>query len=442
MVVDLSYQNLFRIRPQLTCPHCWTVFPTDKLLRIAECPDLLGDSRLGESARQRFLPSRFDPKGNAIDGKGFPCHRLACPNCHLPVPRSLLESSPFFVSIVGAPASGKSYFLASMTWTLRRSLPKHFCVGFSDADPEMNQRLQRYESMQFLQRENDQLVALEKTETHGDLYNTILFNDQEVAYPQPFVFSLAPTTAHPQAVNPLRYSAMLCLYDNAGESFLPGEDRATQPVTRHLAKSHAVFFLFDPTQDDRFRSICKNETNDPQLARRTDAVKIRRSPVRQETILMEMIERIRGYTGMGTHDIFRTPLTIVVTKFDAWKHLLSGVDIRNPWRSLPSQTVHALDPEAVRSMSTQVRRLLQQTVPDIVSLSEQFASEVSYLPVSATGRPPSVDPTSGALGFRTAEIVPIWIDVPIIDALSRSFPGIVPVLRRPAVPPPLPPGVG
>ena len=440
MAIDQSYQSLFRIRPQLTCPHCWTVFPTDQLLRIAECPDLLGDTRLGESARQRFLPGRFDPKGTALDGKGFPCRRLACPHCHLTVPRSLLESSPFFVSIVGAPASGKSYFLTSMTWMLRKSLPKHFRMSFSDADPEMNLRLQRYEAMQFLQWEDNRLVALEKTETHGDLYNTILFNGQEVAYPQPFVFSLTPTTEHPQAADPLRYSATLCLYDNAGESFLPGEDHATQPVTRHLAKSHAVFFLFDPTQDDRFRSICKNETNDPQLAPRNDTVKVRRSPVRQETILLEMIERIRGYVGMGAHDIFRAPLTIIVTKFDAWKHLLNDADRREPWRSLPNQTLRALDPEAVRTMSKQVRGLLQQAIPDIVSLSEQFASEVSYLPVSATGRPPSIDPVSGALGFRTAEIAPIWVDVPIIDALSRSFPGIVPVLRRSAVPPPLPAG--
>ena len=439
MVVDLSYQNLFRIRPQLTCPHCWTVFPTDQLLRIAECPDLLGDSRLGESARQRFLPSRFDPKGTALDGRGFPCRRLACPNCHLTVPRSLLESSPFFVSIVGAPASGKSYFLASMTWALRKSLPKRFCLGFNDADPEMNLRLQRYESMQFLQREDDRLVALEKTETHGDLYNTILFNGQEVSYPQPFVFSLTPMPDHPNAVDPLRYSATLCLYDNAGESFLPGEDRATQPVTRHLAKSHAVFFLFDPTQDDRFRSICKNETNDPQLAPRSDAVKIRRSLVRQETILMEMIERIRGYVGLGTHDVFRTPLTIIVTKFDAWKHLLNVAGPREPWQTLPNQPGEAIDSEVVRNMSKRVRELLLKTVPDIVSLSERFANTVTYLPVSATGRPPSVDSATGALGFRTAEIAPIWIDVPIIDSLSRSFPGTVPVLRR-GGPPPLPNG--
>ncbi len=368
------------------------------------------------------------------------------------IPRSLLETPPFFISIVGAPASGKSYFLASMSWKLRKTLPKFFGLGFDDADPEMNLRLQRYESVQFLQKENDRLVALEKTETHGDLYNTVLFNGQQVSYPQPFVFSLTPTSVHPHAADPARHSATLCFYDNAGESFLPGEDPATHPVTRHLAKSQAVFFLFDPTQDDRFRSICRNETSDPQLAARSDAANIRRSPVRQETILMEMIERIRSYIGLGTHDVFRTPLTVVVTKFDAWKHLLPGLDLRDPWRpgtrcaaktQADRQTdskLFAVDQETIQQASRRVRELLQQTVPEIVSLSERFTDSVSYLPVSATGRPPSVDPATGALGFRTADIEPIWVDVPLVDSLARSLPGTVPVLRRNVLPPPLPGG--
>ena len=153
---------------------------------------------------------------------------------------------------------------------------------------------------------------------------------------------------------------------------------------------------------------------------------------------MEMIERIRGYTGMGSHEVFRSPLTIVVTKFDAWKHLLPNMDLREPWRALPDHPGYGVDSEAVRNMSKRVRELLLETVPDIVSLAERFAGEVLYLPVSATGRPPSVDPATGALGFRTAEIAPIWIDVPILDALSRSFPGTIPVLRRSVKPPPLP----
>ena len=51
------------------------------------------------------------------------------------VPRALLEMKPVFLSILGAPASGKSYFLASMTWRLRQLLPRQFALNFGDADP-------------------------------------------------------------------------------------------------------------------------------------------------------------------------------------------------------------------------------------------------------------------------------------------------------------------
>src|SRR5262245_4297219 len=70
-----------------TCPHCWTVFPPEDVLWIAGHADLLGDPRLGPDQPQRFLPTRFNLEGNALDARGFVCQGLACPRCHLPVPR-------------------------------------------------------------------------------------------------------------------------------------------------------------------------------------------------------------------------------------------------------------------------------------------------------------------------------------------------------------------
>ena len=123
------------LRSRVTCPHCWKEFPPDRALWIAQHPDLVGDPRLGADQPQRFLPTRFNVQGAAIDARGFACHGLACPNCHLAVPRSMFETRPMFLSILGSPASGKSYFLAAMTWRLRSVLPKYFAVGFNDADP-------------------------------------------------------------------------------------------------------------------------------------------------------------------------------------------------------------------------------------------------------------------------------------------------------------------
>lgn len=108
------------LQARVTCPHCWHHFPPEETLWISQHPDLLGDARLGGDHQRRFLPARFTVEGDAIDAKGFPCQSLACPNCHLSVPRALLELQPLFASILGAPASGKSYFLAAMTWQLRQ----------------------------------------------------------------------------------------------------------------------------------------------------------------------------------------------------------------------------------------------------------------------------------------------------------------------------------
>ena len=232
------------LRSRVTCPHCWNEFPPDHALWIAQHPDLVGDPRLGADQPQRFLPTRFNVQGAAVDSRGFACHGLACPKCHLAVPRPLFEMRPMFLSIFGSPASGKSYFLAAMTWRLRSVLPKFFAVGFNDADPALNHRLHEYESLQFLNPNQEALVAIEKTEAQGDLYDMVLFGDQSVSYPRPFMFSLLPLEGHPNLRSAAKAAHSICIYDNAGESFLPGEDASTSPVTRHMALSKVLMSTF------------------------------------------------------------------------------------------------------------------------------------------------------------------------------------------------------
>ncbi len=388
------------------------------------------------------------------------------------------------------------YFLASMIWKLRQTLPAEFGLAFSDADPELNLRLHQYESTQFLSDNPHQLVALEKTEVYGSWYSTVLFNDQRISYPQPLVFSMVPSPDHPHAGNALRYSHLLSFYDNAGESYLPGSDTATHPVTRHLTQSHAIFFLYDPTQDHRFRVACRGKSNDPQLAESVDGTPVHRSPVRQDTIFTEMVKRIRQQLGLPTGERHRKPLYVIVTKLDAWSHLLGETDWSVPWRRvksrdpanlivmknadkiqpvLPQQKQKSSEPESefgfaddleeffginepektkstpvveketpdkshrsslagfsthrVEEVSERLRTLLLKIAPEIVMNAEQFAEEVRFIPTSATGLAPSIDPKSGILGFRPRDISPIWAEVPILYALAKSTRGIVPVLQ-------------
>lgn len=415
------------ILARVTCPHCWHTFPLDRALYIAQHPDLLGDPRLGKDQPQRFLPTRFTLEGAALDARGFACHGLACPKCHLPVPRVMFETPSVFFSILGGPACGKSYFLTAMTWRLRRVLPRYFALSLADADPVSNHRLHEYESMQFLNPDRRRPVRIEKTETYGDLYDTVLYNDQAVNYLRPFMFSLTPLDAHPNVCSITKLSRTLCLYDNAGESFLPGEDRATSPVTRHLALSRALLFLFDPTQDVRFRRACRGKTDDPQMIERTERLE-RERPVRQETIFVEATERIRRYAGIGHNVKHARPLVIVVTKFDSWASLLNIERLPRAW-TVGSGTLSAMKLQLVEELSQRVRSLLWTFSPEMVSAAEGFSGQVIYIPTSATGCGPTADPATGGYGFRPKDIHPIWAEVPMLYVMSRWMHGLVPYVR-------------
>lgn len=417
-----------RLLKHITCPHCWERFPPESVLWVAEHHELYGDARLGGDQPQRFLPTRFTIAGEAVDGRGFACRQLACPKCHLSVPRALLEREPLFLSIVGSPASGKSYFLAAMTWELRRILNLQFAMSFADADPVLNQTLNQYEESLFVSDHPDELVPLtnliRKTEEQGDLYDLVSFGTQTVSYPRPFVFSLQPSESHSNAKHADKLGRVLCLYDNAGESFQPGKDTTSNPVTRHLAQSSVLFFVFDPTQDSRLRA-------------RIGTSAARNGPMRmtrQESLLQEAASRVRRHAGLREGQKHDRPLVVIVTKADEWSELLGEDPPPEPYRPMPGSAstgngrapMHAIDRRIVERRSDVTRSLLVHFCPEMVAAAEGFAREVVYVPVSAIGWNSVIDEASGLPAIQPAKTKPHWVSVPLIYALSRWSRGIVP----------------
>jgi hypothetical protein len=418
---------------RVQCPHCWGSFRPEEILWMSEHQDLLGDPRLGADHQQRFLATRFNLAGDALDGKGFACQHLACPHCHLVVPRVFLELEPLFLSIFGAPASGKSYFLAAMSWELRKVAPLNFRVSFSDADPALNRILNDYEESLFSSSRPEELVPLarliRKTEEQGELYDMVSFGNQTVNYPRPMVFTMQPQRGHPYFSRANALGRAVCLYDNAGESFLPGRDTAANPVTRHMAHSRALFFVFDPTQEARFRRKCEERLG-PSGSDRLS---------RQEPFLQEAAARIRRHTGLKQTERHSRPLIVILTKCDAWSHLLSDEPLPDPWRKVSSgvvgdrpvdAAVDALDLEVIDRRSMLVRKLLLEHCPEIVTAAEGFANDVTYIPVSAVGWQTRVDGTTGLLSIRPGDAAPYWAAVPYLYALCRWTPGLVPGISR------------
>ena len=68
--------------------------------------------------------------------------------------------------------------------------------------------------------------------------------------------------------------------------------------------------------------------------------------------------------------------------------------------------------------------------PEFVNAAEGFADRVTYVPVSALGRPPEEDPETGMLGVRPAEVSPIWAEVPLLYLLNQTSTGLIPAVRR------------
>jgi hypothetical protein len=357
-----------RLLGRVTCPHCWNQYAPENSLWISSDHDSLRDDTKIRGEPRRFPAERFHVSGDAIDARGERCAALACPNCHLVVPRVSYEFQPFFASIVGGPGCGKSFFLPAMTWTLRTTLPRQFATEFLDADPVFNLKLHEYERSLFLNPKRDEVVTIEKTmATAGQegLYDQVVLGGKTVAFARPFLFRLQPNDHHPEANNREQSARTVCLYDNAGELYLPSfQPGDTSRATDHLGHTHLTMFLFDPTQDMRFRDACKGKSRDPQM------------------------------------------------------------QIRDQEFTREAAVLHAYLPGAVKQVSNVVRSVLLTHAPEIVSAAEGYSSNVTYVACSATGR--NVQAFEGgvgaenAFGIRPRDVKPFWCDLPFLIGLHQN----------------------
>jgi len=450
--------------PSVTCPHCWHTFPPEKMLWISAHQDLYTDRKIPDHAL-RFLPTRFDPLGNAIDAKDFVCHGIACPNCHLPIHRGLIEVEPLFCSIVGTPSCGKSYYLASLIHQMKQVAATDHFLQFTDLDTEANDYIVRLEQALFLNPDEQGAKALgkliaktgDKVADNPALYNRVHFGDQEIVYTKPYLYlmTLRQHGLYRSVKNTA--SRVLCLYDNAGEHFLAGADKVSFQATRHLAKSQVLFFLFDPTQDVRFLKAClaywnQAKQHEDQTQRERELKVIQHScsdkQFRQDSVLQEAANRVRTLVGLKQQEIYKRHLIIILTKADLWaefaeKELSTPAE---PFKLLKSPfqehrithkdsllaTFKALDTEHVSLVSSKLKSLLMKHCPDLVQTAKNFCERVTFIPVSALGSQPSATAEEVIDGkvkvlptIAPKDITPQWVTVPLIYALHQYAPALM-----------------
>ena len=389
-----------------TCPTCWLQFAKADVKCVSAHPEMLGDDKLGPGELKRFTATKFDRGGRAVDPMGIPTSDLACPQCHHRLPPNFLEIDQHIISIAGATSAGKSYFLTVLSHVLQRVLSESFDLTFMDADPTLNAALTDMRSKLFGGGTPEDAL-LEATQLEGDMYKSVLRHGREVKLPKPFLFDIVPDGRD-------RDPKSFVFYDNAGEHFQPGIDQTTRPGALHIASSSGIIFIFDPVSSSDFRRQA------PQLAEaQVGGVGV---IDRQDTILAEMLNRLRRVKGLGVKDKLSTPLAFVVGKYDVWASMMDDEAFVSP---LTLANPGVLDMSAVESNSTAVRDLLRRTAPQMVKYAEAISDDVKYFPVSSFGHAP-VALAGGKVGPDPRKMNPYLVEIPMLWMLSRIEPGLVP----------------
>jgi hypothetical protein len=391
----------------LTCPHCWAEFPPVQIRYVSEHEALRGDPILGESEQLRFLPSRFDARGRAIDPLGALCSRMACKQCHLELPSAALELPQTILSIVGAPACGKSVMLAAASFSLRSGLVVDG-MDFIDADPTLNDLTLELESSLFRSSTPDRPTMIAKTDLSGRLYRSFQLGDSQWIAPKPQLFVIG-RRAHRQ---------LLCLYDNAGEHFLPGRDAAHEPVTRHLAASRALVFVVDPTQDQRVID---------RLGGR-DAVRAQggagSTEQRQDLVLIEAANRVRRLRAMSAFDPLPFRIVLALAKADIWGQL-TAPEIRSDFGGAAARTsVTVPDIRVLSAVHTACEGFLAASMPELLATARALDPKFRIVPFSGLGNPPSRSDSDRGLTILPRDVRPVWPAAPIVVALAEANPAM------------------
>lgn len=391
---------------EFTCPVCWFKFDRGDVMNISVHNSLRGDPVLGEDQMQRFHATRFNDRGQALDAMGIATSDFACPHCRRKLPPGFLDLPHHIFSIVGAPSSGKSYYLSVLVKLLQNSLFQNFGITFRDADPSENVILNQMKT-QLFSSSSPADAFLAKTDLEGALYETLPRQGRKVRLPKPFIFRLS----HPASPES---GFSVVFYDNAGEHFEPTRNSADSPGAQHIAVASGIFFLFDPLHNTEFRARISG-VDDPQIkSHRLD---------QQDVILAESEVRIKSLLGLDSRERVSTPLAVMVGKCDTWESLLGPQPLLPPIENSVVQTAN------IQANSKRIRALLLEICPSIVANAEAISSNVCYFAISPLGcSPVEFLDREGTprIGPDPTQIRPRHVEAPTLWVLSQASPEMIP----------------
>lgn len=407
---DTRLQNIHAKRAtpsgHYRCPFCWALFKKNEVLSVATHSELKGDSILGEQEMQRFLPQHLDSENYPLDSRGLRCTEWACPACHHKLPPFFLHTTQHIFSLIGVPAAGKSYYLASLIHELESLIPREFMIPFRDTAPAANEPLNEMRMRVFTAKGPEE-AHIAKTQLRGKLYHQVWRDGAFASMPRPFIYSLSKN----------EQTHSIVLYDNAGETYEPGRSFTETIGAEHLKVADTIFFLFDPTTNPGFRALLK-DVKDPQLQ------KSLYPPGRQTLMLTETELRLRTSLNLPPGQKMSTPLAVIIGKSDSWLHLLG------PEPLLPVIRNGRVRRDNVAANSARLRELLFHISPQICTNAEAISDTVVYFAASALGKAPIefTNEKTGEqlLGPADGNLLPLHITDAFIWAFNRAEPLLLP----------------
>ncbi len=391
---------------ELSCPSCWLKFNAEDVNFIAVHENLRGDPLLGEDEQLRFVPTKYNAKGLPLDPMGVPVHAMACPHCHRRLPSTFLQMKSHIVSLVGAPSSGKSYFLSILLHFFPAVLYKYYNMAFIDADPPLNAVINAMKNKLFA-ISNSQDHYLSKTQLEGEMYDRLVRHGKKVSLPKPFVYIL-------RDMKDFANQASVTFYDNAGEHFEPGISIEDSPGSLHVAAADILMFLFDPLVSTNIK-LRLNSSVDPQL--------LNNSIDQQDVILAEMANRIKQIKNTENAYDLNIPFAFVVNKCDAIESLFNADELlENPLCENGD-----LDYDIIDSNSEKIKAFLLEYAPNVVINAEMVSKNVKYFMMSPFGHTPKEyikEDMSKYIMPDPALINPKYMEMPLIWAFSNvsTFP--------------------
>lgn len=399
------------------CPSCWLRFDAGDIMSIASHPDLMGDPVLGRDVMQRFYATRFNSRGQALDARGMPCMHMACPHCRHQLPPRFMESDIKIFSIIGAPSSGKSYYLASLIHEMAYKCASEFQLAWRDADPAGNSQLNDVSNRLFSAATPEQ-AYLSKTDLEGALYEEFYRHGRMVKLPKPFVYNISKLGSKKPPLS-------LVFYDNAGEHFEPGRNNEDSPGAMHVAVASGLFFLFDPTTSPAFRKIISG-TDDPQIKGNTGQMD------QQSVIMAETESRIASILNNSSDETLHTPFAVIIGKSDLWESYLETPE-GGGRPLLPATADGKILTANIDANSARLRELMLKLQPGICTTAEIISDNVRYFAVSQLGSSPVTfeDPAYKVtrIGPDPAKIAPRHMCIPTLWVLSQIAPDYIPSTR-------------